>query len=77
MIADMVGFSLYNNFLLVFCFVLESHDEGELSTERIQLLNHVRTARIRIDYLRLNILNGRESPSHSSFGRTNKSKRAM
>ncbi|CAF1190222.1 unnamed protein product [Rotaria sordida] len=55
----------------------ESHDDNELSTERIQLLNYVRTARIRIDHLRLNILNGRESPSHSSFGRTNKSKRAM
>ena len=56
---------------------LESHGEDELSTERIQLLKYVRTARIRIDHLRLNILNGRESPSHSSFGRTNKSKRAM
>jgi hypothetical protein len=58
-------------------FLLESHDEDELSTERIHLLKHVRTARIRIDHLRLNILNGRESPLHSSFGRTNKSKRAM
>ncbi|CAF2487401.1 unnamed protein product [Rotaria sp. Silwood2] len=55
----------------------ESHDDDELSTERIQLLNYVRTARIRIDHLRLNSLNGRESPSHSSFGRTNKSKRAI
>ncbi len=58
-------------------FYLESHDDDHLSTERIQLLNHVRTARVRIDQLRLNILNNdRESPSHSSFGRTNKSKRA-
>lgn len=56
-------------------FCLETHDEEELSIERIQLLNYVRTARIRIDHLRLNILNGRESPS--SFGRTNKTKRAM
>lgn len=48
-----------------------------MSTERIQLLNHIRTARVRIELLRLNTLNtGRESPSHSSFGRTNKSKRA-
>ncbi|CAF4243299.1 unnamed protein product, partial [Rotaria magnacalcarata] len=56
---------------------LESHDEDELNIERIQLLSYVRTARIRIDYLRLNTLNGRESPSLSSFGRTNKSKRAI
>ncbi|CAF3922254.1 unnamed protein product [Rotaria magnacalcarata] len=55
----------------------ESHDEDELNIERIQLLSYVRTARIRIDYLRLNTLNGRESPSLSSFGRTNKSKRAI
>ncbi|CAF0800277.1 unnamed protein product [Rotaria sp. Silwood1] len=55
----------------------ESHDDDELSIERIQLLNYIRTARIRIDHLRLNILNGPESPSHSSFGRTNKSKRAI
>ena len=55
----------------------ESHDEESLSKERLQLLGYVRTARVRIDHLRLNVLmNGRESPSHSSFGRTNKSKRA-
>jgi hypothetical protein len=55
----------------------ESHDDDNLSIERIQLLSHVRTARVRIDQLRLNTLNnGRESPSHSSFGRTNKTKRA-
>ncbi|CAF1141894.1 unnamed protein product [Adineta ricciae] len=56
----------------------ESHaDDENLSTERIQILNHVRTARVRIDQLRLNELNAdRQSPSHSSFGRTNKSKRA-
>ncbi|CAF3248775.1 unnamed protein product [Rotaria socialis] len=55
----------------------ESHDADELNIERIQLLSYVRTARIRIDYLRLNTLNDRESPSLSSFGRTNKSKRAI
>lgn len=66
----------------VFCSIqsvcLESHaDDENLSTERIQILNHVRTARVRIDQLRLNELNtDRQSPSHSSFGRTNKSKRA-
>jgi hypothetical protein len=64
--------------LYSFLFYLESHDDDNLSLERIQLLSHIRTARVRIDHLRLNILtNGRESPSHSSFGRTNKSKRAM
>ncbi|CAF0935186.1 unnamed protein product [Adineta steineri] len=55
----------------------ETQDEDGLSNERIQLLNYVRTARIRIDNLRLNMLNDQESPSHASFGRTNKSKRAM
>lgn len=65
------------SFLFFVCFS-ESHDDDQLSTERIQLLNHIRTARVRIELLRLNALNnGRESPSHSSFGRTNKSKRAM
>jgi hypothetical protein len=68
-------------FLRRFCsislFSLETHDDGELSTERIQLLNYVRTARIFIDHLRLNILNDQESSSYSSFGRTNKSKRAL
>ncbi|CAF2632795.1 unnamed protein product [Rotaria sp. Silwood2] len=55
----------------------ESHDDDNLSTERIQLLSYVRTARVRIDQLRLNMLNNdRESPSHSSFGRTNKNTRA-
>ncbi|CAM4925264.1 unnamed protein product [Rotaria socialis] len=55
----------------------ESHDDDSLGAERIHLLSFVRTARVRIDQLRLNILNNdRESPSHSSFGRTNKSKRA-
>ncbi|CAF1106445.1 unnamed protein product [Rotaria sp. Silwood1] len=55
----------------------ESHDDDNLSAERIQLLSYVRTARVRIDQLRLNMLNNdRESPLHSSFGRTNKSKRA-
>jgi hypothetical protein len=62
------------NFLSLY---LESHDDDNLSTERIQLLSYVRTARVRLDHLRLNTLNtDRESPSHSSFGRTNKSKRA-
>ena len=56
---------------------IESYDEDNLSAERIQLLSHVRTARVHIEQLRLNVLNnGRESPSHSSFGRTNKTKRA-
>ncbi|CAF3569267.1 unnamed protein product [Rotaria socialis] len=55
----------------------ESHDDDNLGAERIHLLIYVRTARVRIDQLRLNMLNNdRESPSHSSFGRTNKSKRA-
>ncbi|CAF3575312.1 unnamed protein product [Rotaria sordida] len=55
----------------------ESHDDDNFSAERIQLLSYVRTARVRIDELRLNTFNNdRESPSHSSFGRTNKSKRA-
>ncbi|CAM2719087.1 unnamed protein product [Rotaria socialis] len=55
----------------------ESHDDDNLGAERIHLLTYVRTARVRIDQLRLNMLNNdRESPSHSSFGRTNKSKRA-
>jgi len=76
MIVKMVRQTFYKNFSIS-PFSLETHDEDELSTERIQLLNHVRIARIRIDHLRLNTLNGRESPSHSSFGRTNKSKRAM
>ncbi|CAF5226595.1 unnamed protein product, partial [Rotaria magnacalcarata] len=54
-----------------------SHDDDSLGAERIHLLSFVRTARVRIDQLRLNTLNDdRESPSHSSFGRTNKSKRA-
>ena len=59
-------------------FFSESHnDDDQLGTERIQLLSHIRTARVRIELLHLNALNnGRESPSHSSFGRTNKSKRA-
>lgn len=56
---------------------IESHDDNHLSKERIEILNHVRIARVRIEHLRLNNLNNdRESPSHSSFGRTNKSKRA-
>ncbi|CAF3508312.1 unnamed protein product [Rotaria socialis] len=51
----------------------ESHDDDNLGAERIHLLIYVRTARVRIDQLRLNMLNNdRESPSHSSFGRTNK-----
>ena len=55
----------------------ESHDDNQLSKERTEILNHVRIARVRIEHLRLNHLNSdRESPSHSSFGRTNKSKRA-
>ncbi|CAF4960676.1 unnamed protein product, partial [Rotaria socialis] len=50
-----------------------SHDDDNLGAERIHLLTYVRTARVRIDQLRLNMLNNdRESPSHSSFGRTNK-----
>jgi hypothetical protein len=62
------------NFLSLY---LESHDDDNLSTERIQLLSYVRTARVRLYHLRLNTLNtDRESQSHSSFGRTNKSKRA-
>ena len=62
----------------VVLYFLESHDDESLSKERLQLLNYVRIARVRIDHLQLNALgNGRESPSHSSFGRTNKSKRAM
>jgi len=69
--------NFFTQILHTFLFYLESHDDDNLSTERIQLLNHVRTARVRIDQLRLNILNNdRESPSHSSFGRTNKTKRA-
>ncbi len=65
------------NFFSILRFYLESHDDDNMSAERIQLLSHVRTARVRIEQLRLNILNnGRESPSHSSFGRTNKSNRA-
>jgi hypothetical protein len=69
--------NFFTKILHSFLFYLESHDDDDLSTERIQLLNHVRTARVRIDQLRLNILNNdRESPSHSSFGRTNKTKRA-
>ncbi len=77
MIVEMVRHNLNQDLFLLVYFSLESHDEDELSTERIHLLKHVRTARIRIDHLRLNILNGRESPSHSSFGRTNKTKRAL
>ncbi|CAF5009239.1 unnamed protein product [Rotaria socialis] len=51
----------------------QSHDDDNLGAERIHLLTYVRTARVRIDQLRLNMLNNdRESPSHSSFGRTNK-----
>ncbi len=76
MIVEMVGQNFYKDFSI--CLLsLETHDEDELSTERIQLLNYVRTARIHIDHLRLNALNDQESPSHSSFGRTNKSQRAM
>ncbi|UJR25905.1 hypothetical protein I4U23_007253 [Adineta vaga] len=55
----------------------ETQEEDGLSSERLQLLNHVRTARIRIDHLRLSTLTDRDSLSHSSFGRTNKSKRAL
>jgi len=69
--------NFFTKILHLFLFYLESHDDDNLSTERIQLLSYVRIARVRIDQLRLNNLhNGRESPSHSSFGRTNKSKRA-
>lgn len=84
MIVEMVNQNKINFFfdffvcLVIIIFFLESHDDdNNLSIERIQVLNHVRIARVRIDELRLNSLyNGRESPSHSSFGRTNKSKRA-
>lgn len=63
---------------MLFYSCLESHDDDSLSAERIKLLSYVRTARVRLDELRLNVLNnGRESPSPSSFGRTNKSKRAL
>ncbi|CAF0774338.1 unnamed protein product [Adineta ricciae] len=55
----------------------ETQEEDGLSSERIQLLNYVRTARIRIDYFRLDMLNNRDCQSYSSFGRTNKSKRAL
>jgi hypothetical protein len=72
---DKILFQLY--FIHFFFLSLESHDDDNLGAERIQLLSHVRTARVCIEQLRLNMLNtGRESPSHSSFGRTNKSKRA-
>ncbi|CAF0752136.1 unnamed protein product [Didymodactylos carnosus] len=54
----------------------ESLNGDGLSAERIRLLGHVRTARIKIDRLCLNALStaarngGRESPTHVSFGRT-------
>lgn len=76
MIVVMVRYHFDKDFYFNF-YQLETSNEEELSAERLQLLSYIRTARIRIDYLHLNILNGRESPSHSSFGRTNKSKRAM
>jgi hypothetical protein len=64
-------------FVVLHDTILECHDIDNLSKERLQLLTHVRTARVRIDHLQLSaLMNNRESPSHASFGRTNKSKRA-
>ncbi|CAF0929940.1 unnamed protein product, partial [Didymodactylos carnosus] len=65
--------------LAIHCTFLESQSGDGLSAERIRLLGHVHTARVKIDRLSLNALSiasrnsGRESPTHASFGRTTKS----